>query len=176
MGLGSRRRPQTGAERRHLAVFRWDLASALFLGVRHLCPPSLCPPHHSQAPSLGGSDVRWLFSCSPGGRKSGVRVPAGLAFAGLSRGLQTAITHPPCPHKASPLCPKPLVSPCVSTSPLITSHVGLGPAHRASVSPNHPFPRPASFCSLVLRGGDSARTRELGGTPLSSCHPPCDRP
>ena len=97
-------------------------------------------------------------------------------FAGLSHGLRTAITHPPCPHKSSPLCPKPLASPCVSTSPLITSHIGLGPAHRTSFSPNHPFPRPASFCSLVLRGEGSAWTRELGGIPLSSCQPPCDRP
>ena len=44
-----------------------------------------------------------------------------------------------CPHAAFLCACEPLVFPCASKSPLITSQTGLGPALRASFSPNPPF-------------------------------------
>ena len=107
-----------------------------------------------------------------GSLRSGAGRPG---FPGFSRGLQPAVAPRVLTRPLS--APRAPGVPRASASPLITSHVGLGSPHRTSFSPNHPFPRPASSCSLVLRGWGSVRTlSELGGTPLSSCQPPCDWP
>lgn len=168
LGLGSRW-PWRGAESGHLSALCPASASALCLSIKHLCSPS--QGRWNQVPSPGDLGNRHSSSRSPGGWKCEIKVSAGLASPEACLcGLQMAVFLL-CPHVPSVRLRTPGVSPCIQ-SPLITSQTGLGPALRASFSPNPPF-KALSPNAVTFWGAGGRLCMGAWGTQFSSCQYPC---